>query len=212
MTLPQGLRPPRTREQRKQSLNRIAREAEQERRSFAGRGVNLTGLGRRPGLVLAMLLGLLALGGALVTASRQASKTAGLSRRIETTMRELAILAGSLELYRIHVGHYPTLQETGLSALFINPGTTNWQGPYIRTLVNDPWNSPYRYDPSTTPPTLFSHGPDRRLGTSDDIHATPADFAIGLEWAAEWERPEWQMPPSIQILIPSNETPSQENQ
>ncbi len=211
MTLPQGLRPPRSREQRKQALRSIARAADEERRSFKGSGLNMTGLGRRPGIVLAMLLGLAALGGALVTASRQASKTVGLSARVETTMRELKILAGSLELYRIHVGHYPTEDEAGLFALVLNPGTTNWQGPYIRGLVNDPWNSPYRYDPDTTPPTLFSHGPDRRLGTADDIHATPTDFEIGREWAADWQQPTGQPPPSIQIVTPSTETSLQEN-
>lgn len=78
-----------------------------------------------------------------------------------------------LMTYRVHMGGYPTTEE-GLDAL-INPPSdeaSNWQGPYIKKLPNDPWGMPYQYrqpaEKSSAPYDLWSFGPDKKE-SEDDI-------------------------------------------
>jgi general secretion pathway protein G len=67
--------------------------------------------------------------------------------------------------FRIHMGRYPTTEE-GLQALLTRPSdeATNWQGPYVRRLPNDPWGNAYQYRfPGERNPErfdLWSFGPD----------------------------------------------------
>lgn len=67
--------------------------------------------------------------------------------------------------YRIHMGQFPTTEQ-GFEALLRRPSeeATNWQGPYIRRLSNDPWGNPYQYRfPGEKNPgsyDLWSLGPD----------------------------------------------------
>jgi general secretion pathway protein G len=92
-------------------------------------------------LVVLVILGLLAgvagpkvisyLGGAR-------DKTAGL---------QIDEFGGSLDLFKLETGRYPTTQE-GLQALVKQPpGLAGWNGPYIRrpTVPKDPWGNEYRY-------------------------------------------------------------------
>ena len=56
-------------------------------------------------------------------------------------------LAGSLDLFRLDVGRYPSTTE-GLQALIEHPvGLNNWNGPYLKqkAVPLDPWNRPYNY-------------------------------------------------------------------
>lgn len=90
--------------------------------------------------------------------------------------RAKADIAGSLslalDLFEQDVGRYPTAEE-GLSALVNNPGIPGWKGPYLKDgLKPDPWGTPYSYSISSDEPNRYvlgSAGPDRRLGTADDI-------------------------------------------
>jgi general secretion pathway protein G len=87
-------------------------------------------------------------------------------------------LTTPLELFRTHVGRYPTTDE-GLVALVNKPGDAelaeNWRGPYVKDAnqLKDPWGtefiyvSPGRYNEDSF--DLSSAGPDRRPGTDDDI-------------------------------------------
>jgi general secretion pathway protein G len=72
-------------------------------------------------------------------------------------------------------GRYPTAEE-GLHALVVRPAALPAWRSYIPALpAADPWGSPYYYAPD--PPgsagrsgyLLASPGPDRRLGTADDL-------------------------------------------
>jgi general secretion pathway protein G len=51
----------------------------------------------------------------------------------------------ALEGYWVDTGVFPTTQQ-GLAALRNDPGSSNWNGPYLRKEIpNDPWNNPYVY-------------------------------------------------------------------
>jgi general secretion pathway protein G len=81
-----------------------------------------------------------------------------------------------LEVYKIHLGGYPTTAE-GLEALLTPPANKaeRWRGPYLKNakLPLDPWGEPYQYRcPGTHNKTgydLWSKGPDKTDGTDDDI-------------------------------------------
>ncbi len=56
-------------------------------------------------------------------------------------------IAGTLDLFRLDVGRYPTSAE-GLAALVERPtGLASWNGPYVKDkgVPNDPWGRPYIY-------------------------------------------------------------------
>jgi len=102
-----------------------------------------------------------------------------------TTRLILDSLYTALELYQLHIGHYPTEAEGGLTALLEKPqydeetATDRWRGPYLRRAPADAWGRPLRYelietDSGSTVPRVWSVGPDGEDGTADDIVPTPA--------------------------------------
>jgi general secretion pathway protein G len=66
--------------------------------------------------------------------------------RQTTAKAQISEFESTLDLFRLDVGRYPTLEE-GLQALRAAPGgLENWDGPYLRKEVPlDPWNRPYLY-------------------------------------------------------------------
>jgi type II secretion system protein G len=79
-----------------------------------------------------------------------------------------------LSKYEKDVGTYPSTRQ-GLMALVKRPMTVSpdsWEGPYIKEIPDDPWNSeflyafPGRHDMDYD---LSSKGPDLKTGTKDDI-------------------------------------------
>jgi type II secretion system protein G len=97
---------------------------------------------------------------------------------------QIVTLSFELEMYDVHIGHYPTEEEDGLKALLVKPCYADpdlgdkWKGPYINEdRLKDPWNETihYRLTPPGTPGAeevpfkLWSSGPDRKDGTDDDI-------------------------------------------
>jgi general secretion pathway protein G len=74
------------------------------------------------------------------------------------------------------MGDVPSTSE-GLEALVSAPAgkAERWRGPYIDggKVPLDPWNEPYGYrNPGTRSKTsydVFSKGPDKTEGTTDDI-------------------------------------------
>lgn len=119
-------------------------------------------------VVLAIIATLTALVGPAVTGNvSDARSTAAES--------QIASFALALDLYRLHVGTYPTTDE-GLEALRVAPRSApaGWRGPYLRRAVPaDPWGRPYFYrNPSEHDPdsyAVYSLGADgREGGTGDD--------------------------------------------
>lgn len=90
----------------------------------------------------------------------------------------LVSMRTALNAFAMDMGRMPTAAE-GLGALLKPPpGAKNWRGPYIssvnwRQALTDPWGNPYRYFVTGTgryqQHTISSDGPDRTMGTADDL-------------------------------------------
>ncbi|MEW6250315.1 MAG: type II secretion system major pseudopilin GspG [Planctomycetota bacterium] len=88
-------------------------------------------------------------------------------------------LSGTLDLYKVHMGEYPTSDGGGLKLLLERPDdeeqAKKWEGPYLKKAANlkDPWEHDWLYEcpgrVNTTSYDLGSAGPDGQEGTEDDI-------------------------------------------
>ncbi len=88
-------------------------------------------------------------------------------------------LNGALDLYKMHMGNYPSSEDDGLMALLEEPDdeelAEKWAGPYIKKAedLRDAWGSelvyefPGEYNEGSY--DLSSSGPDMQEGTDDDI-------------------------------------------
>jgi len=79
----------------------------------------------------------------------------------------------ALDSFEVDNGHYPSSDE-GLNALMTQPSdATNWKGPYLKKLPNDPWGRPYVYrypgQHNTNGYDVLSIGEDGQEGTADDV-------------------------------------------
>jgi len=95
------------------------------------------------------------------------------------TKSRISALTGSLDLYKLDVGKYPTTQE-GLKALIQAPGgTSRWNGPYERNEDNikDAWSNELIYrspGDQNRPYEITSLGADAKEGgdgVNKDIHS-----------------------------------------
>ena len=135
-------------------------------------------------IVLIILVGLIAIVGPRLLGSQKKAD-------IRTAQVQIGNLASALKMYAVDMKSFP-LTEEGLD-LLVNPPedeslAKQWDGPYIEggKLPKDPWGSSFQYEyvtDSTTSdslspgskseasdiPHIFSLGPDRQPGTSDDI-------------------------------------------
>lgn len=103
---------------------------------------------------------------------------------VDTTRLIVQKIENKLQTYYMHVGHYPTETEGGLTALVTAPTfedekmAEKWSGPYVvdKELL-DAWGQTLNYEavePGTEAPEgvkfkLWSNGPDRQSNTEDDI-------------------------------------------
>jgi type II secretion system protein G len=109
-------------------------------------------------------------------ANREAERVA----KIETTKALLVEVESAMELYKVHIGHYPTEEEGGLNALHTKPTFDNpqvadkWRGPYLKKEPKDAWENPISYellDSSEHPPYhLWSKGPSG-FGGAEEIRS-----------------------------------------
>lgn len=84
-------------------------------------------------------------------------------------LQDITNLKAQLNTFEVDTGSFPA----SLDQLRENTSSiTNWHGPYIDKLPQDPWGHDYIYHaPSgdTTEFTIISAGPDGQEGTADDI-------------------------------------------
>ena len=144
-------------------------------------------------IVLIILVGLIAIVGPRLLGSQKKAD-------IRTAQVQIGGLVSALKMYAVDMKSFP-LTEEGLELLVSAPEdealAKKWSGPYIEggKLPKDPWGSAYQYeyviDGSTSTssssgsssssssesssdfPRIFSLGPDRQPGTSDDISNQP---------------------------------------
>ncbi len=158
------------------AIKAIAREYERKKLELTG-GMKAPVMKR--GLVFygVIIIGLLMVGSLVLSATGKGGR-APISRAHLNARKSMDALATALGRYRYHVGTYPTTEE-GLEQL---AATTvrrkGWNGPYIRQVVKDPWGQDYVYicNGEATNPTLYSKGPDKLAGTTDDILPDPKLF------------------------------------
>lgn len=102
--------------------------------------------------------------------------------RAEVQLTEALIksgINGTLDRYRLDMGHYPREEDDGLMALIERPddedAAKKWAGPYIKKAedLRDAWGNElvYEYPGNYNEDAydLSSPGPDGEMGTDDDI-------------------------------------------
>ena len=90
----------------------------------------------------------------------------------KTAAVQMTNLKGSVQLFYIDVGRYPSEAE-GLLALLTAPANSSgWGGPYLEdsNAVKDPWGRDYLYQsPAQDAPfTITTYGRDGRIGGSSE--------------------------------------------
>ncbi len=123
-----------------QAMQRLSRPARAE--SSSSRLAGAAGFTLLEILVVLVILGLLA----AVVAGPQIFRQLGAAKS-EAAKLQLDRISGSLDLYRLDVGRYPS-QAEGLAALVDQPaGVARWNGPYLkkRESLTDPWGRPFGF-------------------------------------------------------------------
>ena len=138
-------------------------------------------------IVLIIMVGIIGIVGPRLLGSQKKAD-------IKTAQTQIGNLATTVKTYAADMKTFPTTEE-GLEALISAPDdetlAKNWDGPYIEggKLPKDPWGSDYQYEfandvssdsnssskkqSGSDFPRIFSMGPDRQAGTSDDISNQP---------------------------------------
>jgi len=103
----------------------------------------------------------------------------------DSTALLIGQVSSALERYMLHIGHFPSEDEGGLSALTKKPSYTEekladkWAGPYLEVTPTDPWGNDLGYqitepgseEAQTVPFKIWSFGPNGTddNGADDDI-------------------------------------------
>ena len=128
---------------------------------------------RKRGFTLMEILLVMALlGGLVVLGLVNVDKILGAGQEDTARIFVNDTMSASLFRYRIDNGRYPNTEE-GIQALVTAPsGASNWNGPYMEDLPNDPWGTEYQYRmPGKNNPDkydIYSLGKDG-VESDDDI-------------------------------------------
>lgn len=139
-------------------------------------------------IVLVILVGLMAVVGPRLLGTQKKAD-------IRTAEVQIGNIVSALKQYAVDMKSFPTTEE-GLELLVTAPEdealARKWSGPYLEDgkIPLDPWGSQfsYEFDTQDTPsassdsknsapefPRVFSLGPDKQAGTTDDISNRPAE-------------------------------------
>lgn len=139
-------------------------DLQRQRRSRAHRGFTMIEIL----LVIVIIMTLAAVVGPRVVGKSQAA-------RINATKISMQGVKTNLINFELNAGRFPTSSE-GLEALIRKPSGLSdeeWPDKYVDSLPRDAWNEPFEYKyPSEHGMDfdLTSKGPDKKLGTEDDVN------------------------------------------
>ena len=177
-----------SKKRRSAAIKAIAREYEMKKAELNG----LKAPAMKRGIVFyaVVIIGLLMLSASILSVAGKGGRKF-MPRALMDARKSVDALATALGRYRYHVGSYPTTEE-GLEILASDRVVKRgWNGPYIRRVVKDPWGCDYVYvcNGEAENPTLYSKGPDRTAGTTDDILPLEGAFEEpfkDLSWTKGW--------------------------
>jgi general secretion pathway protein G len=113
-------------------------------------------------LLVIAILGILA-GTLMVNVGGKSEKA-----RINSARASIGALTSAVQTFQIDLARLPG----ELGELFSDPGDPNWQGPYLmgsKDAMVDPWGTPFSISKSGGSFKISSAGPDKSMGTEDDI-------------------------------------------
>lgn len=124
-------------------------------------------MGGRGGFTLVEVLLVVAILGILATIVVVNVAGKGDDARIKATRASIEGIKAALNVYEVETGRYPG----SLDSLINNDGSPNWNGPYLqqKTAPTDPWGTPFGYVLQEKTFEIRSAGPDKQLGSGDDI-------------------------------------------
>lgn len=163
-------------EARRKAVETIQKKAEANERVIGG--VPKFEPGKRPAILVAILVGFVLMGAVMISSSLKTSAPAQRAKSdpMTLTTNELAVFTMALSHFKEDTGRFPKYAEGGLLALVSDPGIPDWYGPYINVIHTDGWRRPYWYNLSNGVPVLLSSGPDRRYYTADDISVRTNEY------------------------------------
>lgn len=95
--------------------------------------------------------------------------------RIAVARNSIVSIDTALSNFEMRADRFPSSDE-GLAALVKRPDSLSedqWDGPYIKELLKDPWGEEFMYrqpGENDADYDLFSKGPDKQEGTPDDVY------------------------------------------
>ncbi len=112
-------------------------------------------------LLVVAILGILA-GVVVVNFSGHGEKA-----RIRATRASIAAISTAVDMYEVDTGRFPP----SLQSLITASGEQNWNGPYIKGggLPVDSWGTAFSYSVQGNTYKVISGGPDKQVGSSDDV-------------------------------------------
>ena len=126
-------------------------------------------LGNQSGFSLIEIIIVLGILGTLIAVLVGGLGDAGAKAKIKATSVKAGQLQSDLLRYQSDMGKIPTTSE-GLSALFTNPGSPKWAGPYgSEDDGKDDWGNAFEYELTPKGAKITSGGPDGTPGNEDDI-------------------------------------------
>ncbi len=178
----------------RKAVKAIRREFARRREEIAAANPPVVGVKRGPLFYAIIILLLIPIGVGVVSRLDEGLPIWGkkrIDRRQLQVRKSIDALTVALGRYRFHVGEYPSTEE-GLETLakksLIKRG---WDGPYVNHIVDDPWGEAFVYERRAEGgnPVLYSKGPDRRAGTTDDVLPDQAKFDEPFRdttWTNNW--------------------------
>jgi general secretion pathway protein G len=74
---------------------------------------------------------------------------------IDACRSSIQSICTAVDMYEVDTGRFPP----SLNALVQNDGSANWNGPYIRSALTDPWGHDFQYTQTGDGYKISSQGP-----------------------------------------------------